>query len=381
MFKSLLTYLLVAILLSGCNQNSEKNKVTSDHIPSQNPIPLSYAKGFTIDTINGGLQRIIVKDLLNNTSVGNYILVPKGYQYAAKENETIIYTPLASCGIFSSSYVGFLNELAATNIITTVENSNYIYHPEILKRIANGNIQEIGSTGQLNLEKLLLAAPEALLISASTSGLSSEFEKAKEAGIPSIICSEWQEHHPLARAEWIKFYGALLDQEAFADTLFNVIEDNYHSTIGICASATSQPKVLFSAMYQDTWYIPGGKSYVAQLLKDANGTYAWVDNSETGSLTLSFENVASKSLTHDIWINPEVNSLNELLSRDGRYQNFIDNNSSGIFQQNAKTNDLGGNDYWETGVVRADWVLQDYAKMMHPELFENTNFTFFTPIQ
>ena len=86
-------------------------------------------------------------------------------------------------------------------------------------------------------------------------------------------------------------------------------------------------------------------------------------------------------MQNDVWINPEVSSLDELLSRDVRYESFIKNITNGIFQQNARITADGGNDYWESGVVRPDWVLQDFGKMMHPELFESTTFVYFKKLQ
>ncbi len=32
------------------------------------------------------------------------------------------------------------------------------------------------------------------------------------------------------------------------------------------------------------------------------------------------------------------------------------------------------NDYFESGVVRADWVLKDYIKIFHPEIFQKMHY-------
>ena len=379
-FPKVIAFFIFSILLLSCDSETVETKF-SDDFKKQLPVDISYAKGFTIDTIIGGLQRIIIQDLAQNKEIAKYILVPKGSTYLPEDNSTVIYTPIENIGILSSSYIGYLDLLNKIDNITLIENHSFIYNKTILDKYHNGSILEVGSNGQINLEKLVLNSPEILFTSAFNGGLSDELLKAREAGIETIQCSEWQENHPLARAEWIKLFGALTDKENLADSLFKDIEEKYHAIVSTCNSSESTPKALFSSMYQDTWYIPGGKSYLAQIVKDVNGTYAWWDNDQTGSLLLSFETVAAQSLSHDIWINPEVNSIKELIARDARYQNFIDQNKHGIYQQNAKTNAHGGNDYWESGVVRPDLVLQDFGKMFHPLLFENVNFTYFNQLK
>ena len=64
-----------------------------------------------------------------------------------------------------------------------------------------------------------------------------------------------------------------------------------------------------------------------------------------------------------------IGSLNQIGLPKGPYSRLI------------VVNDKGGNDYWESGVVRADWVLQDFGKMLHPELFENATFTYFKQLK
>ncbi len=370
----------ISLVILSCSENQKEPQNNVD-LKKQLPIPLTYAKGLSIDTITGGLQSIVIRDLSSKLDVAKYILVPKGSNYNPSENETVIHTPIKNIGILSSSYIGYLDALGQTENITIIENSNFIYHQDILGQVANDKTKEVGSNGQINLEKLIINAPEIIFTSVFNGGLSDDLQKAQDAGIAIMQCSEWQENHPLARAEWIKLFGLLTNQQELANDLFQEIEANYLNISNKCKQASTQPKALFSSMYQDIWYIPGGQSYIAKILQDVNATYAWATDDNSGSLQLSFESVATQAIQNDVWINPEVNSIAELLSRDPRYQSFVDNITQGIYQQNAKTTPQGGNDYWESGVVRADWVLQDYAKIMHPQLFENTNFTYFNQIK
>ena len=59
--------------------------------------------------------------------------------------------------------------------------------------------------------------------------LVSPFENAghgalDNAGIPLIECADYMETSPLARAEWMRFYGRLFGVGQRADSLFAVVE-------------------------------------------------------------------------------------------------------------------------------------------------------------
>ena len=48
--------------------------------------------------------------------------------------------------------------------------------------------------------------------------------------------------------------------------------------------------------------MPGGKSSVGLLYKDANGKYAFANDNKSGSLALPFETVLDKMGQADFWI-------------------------------------------------------------------------------
>jgi iron complex transport system substrate-binding protein len=100
-----------------------------------------------------------------------------------------------------------------------------------------------------------------------------------------------------------------------------------------------------------------------------------------GSLPLSFESIAAQALDSDIWINAEASSLDELIIKDSRLRQFIENAQLGVFHYGKETNELGGNDYFESGALRADLVLSDYIKMIHPELKEDQEFNYFVRLK
>ncbi len=369
------TFIAILIILGfvRCVHSEEASQEVYDepNFP-QSPVEVKYASGFKIDTVDG-FQVLEIKDPYSGMEQ-KYTLVPKGME--DPDHPYVIHTPVDDLSLFSVSFIGFLDELDALDKIKYIENSSYVYNETIIKAVEDGKIMESGMVGQIDLEKLILEAPELILLNDFTES-SQDINTLLKAGIRILPVVEWQEEHPLARAEWIKVFGALLDKEELADSLFKSIEQEYLNAKELCSQSEVKTKVIFSSVYQGVWYVPGGNSYVANLLRDANGTYAWENDENVGSLPLSFEDVILKSAENDVWINPEADSFEELFARDGRYEKLTEKLTMGAYQASARINAHGGNDYWESGVVRPDLILKDYGKMLYPERFSEVSLYYF----
>jgi iron complex transport system substrate-binding protein len=192
-------------------------------------------------------------------------------------------------------------------------------------------------------------------------------EALVNAGVPLVYNIDWMEKTPLARAEWIKFVGVLLNENERADSIFKVIERNYINLKKIADSIDYKPDVLVGGLYKDVWYMPGGQSFKARLLADAGTDYLWKNDSTEGSLALSFETVLEKQMNAPIWIEVQFKSKKELLSSDERYA-YLDAFKIGAMYHNRKrTTETGGNDYWEMGLCRPDEILSDLIRIIHRE--------------
>jgi iron complex transport system substrate-binding protein len=196
--------------------------------------------------------------------------------------------------------------------------------------------------------------------------------KLVKADIPLVITVDHLEETPLARAEWIKFFAAFTDKKNLADSIFTMTEKNYYELKKIAATATAQPSVFSEIKFGEIWYVPGGNSFAATLFRDANATYAWNENKETGSLHLSFEEVYNKAKDADFWLNMAlVGSKNELLAQEPRYAEFKAYKTGNLFNNIKNMNSKGFSDYWETGILYPNRVLHDLVCIFHPELAEH----------
>ena len=52
-----------------------------------------------------------------------------------------------------------------------------------------------------------------------------------------------------------------------------------------------------------------------------------------------------------------------------------------VYNFAKRTTPTGGNDFWETGVVRPDYILQDLIKILYPELVKDKEFMFSEHLQ
>ena len=76
------------------------------------------------------------------------------------------------------------------------------------------------------IEKIIDEHPDALFLSPFEN--SGGYGKLEEINIPIIECADYMEASPLARAEWLRFYGMLFGCEERADMLFQSVDNNYH---------------------------------------------------------------------------------------------------------------------------------------------------------
>src|SRR5262249_21380263 len=131
-----------------------------------------------------------------------------------------------------------------------------------------------------------------------------------------------------------------------------------------------RPTVFANTPYQGTWFMPGGKSYLAQFFADAGADYLWKDDPSTGSVSLSFESVFDKAADADFWVNAGFfwTQKADALADDSRCEHVAAFNSGQVYTNNGHVNANGGSDCFESGVADPDRILADLVKIFHPDL-------------
>lgn len=281
--------------------------------------------------------------------------------------------------VTSSVFGGFIEALNCQVDILGIDNINYFNDSIIIDRFNQGKIVSIGEEGQLQLETILRLKPDVLICSSITAKDQSIVKRLQKSGIAVLHCDNFKEQHPLARAEWLKFFGFVCNRQSLAEEVFNEIQANYDSIKMKNLATASKPLVMTDALYQGVWNIPGAQTYTAKLIEDAGGVYVFNDKSDLYTYPLNLETVVKKAANADIWIHVnQYRSLKEMSDDEPRYAMFKPFNESRVFNYNKRENKSGGNDFWEKGVVRADWILNDLSVIFGNDKNNFNNLYFYT---
>jgi iron complex transport system substrate-binding protein len=183
-------------------------------------------------------------------------------------------------------------------------------------------------------------------------------------------------------AEWIRFFAPFFGKEKEADSIFSTIEKNYSEAKSLALRSKERPRVLSGALYKDVWYLPGGDSWAAKFVEDANAQYIWADTPGTGSLSLSLEHVLKRASNADVWISPsQFTTTEELLNASNHYAEFTPLKENQVYTYALKKGATGGLIYFETAPQRPDLVLKDLIHIFHPNLMPTYQLHFFSPLE
>ena len=386
--KNIIFGALVVLLVVACQGGKTASGEGGD------TLQMKYAELLTIVKHNDGAytEAIIENPWKKGTTLHKYILVPKGKEGDEtvarlkddiRENATvqlgshcdIVRTPLESNVVFTAPHCQLMYELGCKNAITGVCDKDYINIPDIKERVklSDGKastsdtdkvIIDCGSSMQPDIERIIALKPEGLLISPFEN--SGGYGKLDKLHIPIIETADYMETSPLGRAEWMKFYGLLFKSEERSDSLFSSIEKEY---LALKAEAAKLPlglSILTERKMGSVWYVPGGKSTMGILLKDANAKYIFADDTHSGSLAYGPERILSKGTQIDVWafkyFGGKALSKSDLLAEYEGYKALKTFNQNSIYQVDTSTQP-----YFELTSFHPEILLREFIILAHPK--------------
>lgn len=386
--KNIIFGALVVLLVVACQGGKTASGEGGD------TLQMKYAELLTIVKHNDGAytEAIIENPWKKGTTLHKYILVPKGNEGDEtvarlkddiRENATlqmgshcdIVRTPLESNVVFTAPHCQLMYELGCKNAITGVCDKDYINIPDIKERVklSDGKastsdtdkvIIDCGSSMQPDMERIIALKPEGLLISPFEN--SGGYGKLDKLHIPIIETADYMETSPLGRAEWMKFYGLLFKSEERSDSLFSSIEKEYLALKAEAAKLPQGLSILTERKMGSVWYVPGGKSTMGILLKDANAKYIFADDTHSGSLAYGPERILSKGTQIDVWafkyFGDKALSKNDLLAEYEGYKVLKAFNSNSIYQVDTSTQP-----YFELTSFHPEILLREFIILAHPK--------------
>ena len=324
----------------------------------------------------------------------------------------VLRVPLKRVAALSTSQVGFMLRLGLRDKIVGVSDGQYIVDSVLYYRTrrdsckASEFVESIGYDAGA-LEKLMALKPD-LVLDFTTGGDYDNYEQIARTSLPLMLTSEWQEESPLAKLEWIKLYGILFGVRPLADSIFEHEKRLYETLRDLIANSASRnggvvgvsparggselqgasegeaspandslptsyflpstkscPRVLAGMTYGGVWHAPGGRSFTANLIRDAGGCYLWSADTSR-ELAFSFEQVYALADSVDIWVNPSAfGTADEIVALEPRVKNIRAFKEKMVFQNDGRKGPHAGNDFYEGAITRPAELLWNFANCIN----------------
>lgn len=373
--------LTFSLLMFSCGQEAKvsETSVYSGNLDLQYESAIRYAVGFNIQTENDYYILQIFSHYNETTDTTNYVLTKEGAVVAARyAGFKSIRVPVDNIALLHSSYISYFDFCGAKDRIKAISEVKYVVDSVVYHDVQNGKLREVGYGEGLDKEQLLDIGIDLVVTVGWPNVPNKNQQRLDELGIAQIVFSDWQESTLLGRMEWVKVVAALTGTLDLANEKFEEIAGIYDSLTQLTKALENRPTVVCNLPYRGSWYVPGGNSYVSNLLYDAGGQYLWADDKGTGGLQLDFETVFAKGLTADYWINPGFSfSLQDVTDKDQRLKDFSAVRNGRVYNSVNKISRNQANDYWESGITNPHLILADMIHILHPELLPDHQMTYY----
>ncbi|WP_343636008.1 ABC transporter substrate-binding protein [Fluviicola sp.] len=330
-----------------------------------------YARLVSIEQ-KPGYKELIIKNPKTLEVESRYVLFPRNSKMKRPANAKIIEVPVQNMAALSTSFIGMLHAIGNIDVIKATTEKQYIYNKQLVKAIDAGKVLTAGYETGLTPEAVLKAKIPLIVFSGFGQPFPNE-DKFAQLGVVCMANYDWEEKHPLGKAEWIKVFGALVCKDKEADDYFNEVVRSYHELRKQITSAAEterdQLTVMCGGMAGDVWYAPAGKSFMAGIMKDANMNYRYKNTEGTASISLSLEQVFNDDQSCDVWINAEASSLKKLFELNPKFQYFHTVKEGKVFGYMHNPNY-----YWEYSQVNPHWLLEDFMRINQNKTQGNLHF-------
>ena len=329
-----------------------------------------YAKGFQVTYTDKGYCLLDIKDPQKEKGGESYhfALKPRGVNIdETPAGYTVIETPVRSTICMTSLQLSNFIKLDELDAVVGITSTRHLFNADMQKRLDEGKTHKIGIEGNFDNEIIMGINPDVILISPFKRGV---YDALTEVGIPLIPHLGYKEMTPLGQAEWIKFIGLLIGKEEKANRIFAEIENRYLELVKLTSEVKKRPVVFSGELRGGNWYAVGGKSFLAQLFKDAGADYFLKDDVRSGGVSLDFETVYSQAAYADYW--RIVNSYkgeftyDALQAEDVRYADFQAFKKKQVVYCN-----MSQKPFYESMPVEPEVVLADLIAVFHPQLLPN----------
>ena len=362
--------LLLLALLFSCGNSQNKtglNLVMGSTADSSAMIAPQYAKGFNVKYADN-ITLLEINDPENKEAEQfHFALVDKSFKGEIPNGYTRLNIPIKSAICMTSLQLSNFLKLDIPEMVVGITSTRHLHNQKMNQQLKEGKTHKIGIEGNFDNEVIIAINPDVIFISPFKRG---GYDAIRNVEIPMIPHLGYKELTPLGQAEWIKVIGLLTGNASLANSTFEAIESRYNNLKSIVDTVKRRPTVFSGEMRGGNWYAVGGRSFLAQLFRDAGGDYFLKENEESGGVTLDYETVYTNAAHADYW--RIVNSFegeysyNVLKEQDERYTDFDAWKKHGVIYCNMKEVP-----FYERMPVEPEVVLADFIHVFHPDVLPN----------
>ena len=307
--------------------------LTYDH-----SMELSYAENFAVDYYEGGYK------LLTTRLNGDRILIVPKHQQAPEDAEALVspsaegkpgklivlQEPVKNLYLVASSVMDMFAQLDSMDAISMCglkEEDWYI--PAAKQAMKDGTLLYAGKYSQPDYELLLSQNCSMAIENSMIYHTPEVMEKLDEFGIPTLVEYSSYEEHPLGRVEWVRFFGALLDQEEKADQLFEKQKEALKRVE--TEESTGKTVAFFYITSNGLVQVRQSTDYIPKMIELAGGKYVFENlgdpDSRRSTVNLQLEDFYDGAqdadfLVYNTTIDRQVQTLEDLLKKCSLLKDF-----------------------------------------------------------
>lgn len=307
--------------------------LTYDH-----SMELSYAENFAVDYYEGGYK------LLTTRLNGDRILIVPKHQQAPEDAEALVspsaegkpgklivlQEPVKNLYLVASSVMDMFAQLDSMDAISMCglkEEDWYI--PAAKQAMKDGTLLYAGKYSQPDYELLLSQNCSMAIENSMIYHTPEVMEKLDEFGIPTLVEYSSYEEHPLGRVEWVRFFGALLDQEEKADQLFEKQKEALKRVE--TEESTGKTVAFFYITSNGLVQVRQSTDYIPKMIELAGGKYVFENlgdpDSRRSTINLQMEDFYDGAqdadfLVYNTTIDRQVQTLEDLLKKCSLLKDF-----------------------------------------------------------
>ena len=252
--------------------NTEINASENNVLIYKESEELKYAKEFAIDYYEGGYT--VLNSIQDDRK---YLLVPEGKDVPGGcEDFIVIKRPVDDIYLVASAAMDMVVNLDALDSVKfSGQKEDNWYITEAREAMEKGDIVYAGKYNKPDYETIYMEGCKLAIENTMIYHSPEVLEQFDKFEIPYIVDYSSYENHPLARVEWIKFYGALLGCEEKSKEIFNEQEELIKKVEA--KEKTGKSVAYFYVTSNNLVQVRKSSDYIPKMIEIAGGKYIFED--------------------------------------------------------------------------------------------------------